>query len=88
MTLNVFECINWTRREHLVVLSALDLEDFWRSMREAPPSAAALWDLRADKVALECVARSMPENDAARFMDSYMAALRIPGWTVLSARGS
>lgn len=82
MTRNVFECINWTRQEHLVALSALGTEAFWSALRASPPGPAAQWDLRGDKIALECVAKDMDVADARQFLESYVSALRIPGWKV------
>lgn len=86
MTLHVYECINWSRQEHLVALSGLGTEAFWTRLGAAPPPDARHWDMGADKVVLECVAQSMPEDDARRFFDSYVAALKLPGWKVLVIR--
>lgn len=86
MTRHVYECINWTRQEHLVALSSLGTEAFWTRLSAAPPAGARHWDLRADKVVLECVAQDMPEEDARRFLDSYVAALTLPGWKMLVVR--
>ena len=83
MTRNVFECINWTRQEHLVALSRLGSEAFWTRLGAAPPDEVRHWDMRSDKVVLECVAKDMPEQDAAKFLGDYVAALKLPGWKVL-----
>lgn len=86
MTRNVYECINWSRQEHLVALSTLGTEAFWTRLGAAPPPDTGHWDLRGDKVVLECVALGMPEKDARLFLDSYVAALKLPGWKVLVVR--
>lgn len=86
MTRNVYECINWSRQEHLVALSGLDAEAFWKRLGAAPPAEAGHWDLRSDKVVLECVAQEMPEKDARLFLENYVAALKLPGWKVLVVR--
>lgn len=84
MTKNVFEAVNWTRREHLVALSPLDADAFWAALQAARPPEVAHWDLAADKIAFECVGQDMPEADAAAFLESYLKSLQMPGWTVLS----
>jgi hypothetical protein len=86
MTRNVYECINWSRQEHLVAVSNLAAEAFWTRLGASPPADAKHWDLRGDKVVLECVAQNMPEKDARLFLDSYVAALKLPGWKVLIVR--
>jgi hypothetical protein len=86
MTRNVFECINWSRQEHLVALSNLGAEAFWTRLGAAPHAEVRHWDLRSDKVVLECVGQNMPEKDARLFLESYVAALKLPGWKVLVVR--
>lgn len=81
----MYECINWTRQEHVVGLSALDAEAFRARVRASPPPETAGWD-PADRVTVECVAQAMPEADARMFLDNYVSALQIPGWKVLVVR--
>lgn len=86
MKRHVYECVNWTRREHLVAVSELDEAAFAERLRAAPPEEAAAWE-RSDKVVVECVAKDMPEGDARVFVENYVSTLDIPGWTVRAVRG-
>lgn len=84
--LNVYEVINYGRRESLIVLATEALPALMA--RLGPPRPAPIEHWSAQEVyAVEQLSPGMPHADAEEFVKLYVSNVRWQGWTTLVWRG-
>jgi hypothetical protein len=77
--LQVYEVLNATRGESLLVLCSDELPFFRERLRREPPPAVSLWS-PSDRVTVEPLAARLPEDAAREFVDLYLGNMRHRTW--------
>jgi hypothetical protein len=84
--LNLYEVVNYDRRESLVVLSADARASLMTRLNPPRPQPISHWHAK-DVFAVNLLAAAMPAADAEEFLKVYLAKFRWQGWTMLTWRG-
>lgn len=84
--MNVYEVVNYGRRESLIALVPEGLAAFMDRLGPPRPREIAHWG-RAETLAVEQLASAMPAADAEAFVQLFLANVRWQGWTMLVWRG-
>jgi hypothetical protein len=84
--INLFEAVNYGRRETLVVLSADRADVLLARLAHPRPAPIAHWGA-GDEFALETIVESIPLADAEEFLQFYLENAKTSGWKMLVWRG-
>lgn len=83
---NVYEVINYGRRESLIALVADGLVPLIQRLGHPRPQPIAHWE-PAETFAVEQLASAMPAADAEEFLKLFLSNVRWQGWKMLIWRG-
>jgi hypothetical protein len=85
-TLNVYEVVNYGRRESLIALVADGLAPLVHRLGPPRPQPIAHWE-PAETFVVEQLAAAMPIADAEAFAKLFLSNVRWAGWKTLFWRG-
>lgn len=84
--LNLFEIVNYDRRESLIALVADGLVPLMTRLNPPRPQPIAHWHPK-EVFAVNQIAGGMPAADAEAFLEVYLSNFRWHGWTMMVWRG-
>ena len=84
--LNVYEIVNYGRRESLIALVPEGLAALVARLGPPRPPLIAHWDAK-ETFAVEQLSSEMPSADAEEFVKLFLSNVRFQGWTTLIWRG-
>jgi hypothetical protein len=85
-TVNLYEIINYDRRESLLALVPDDLVRLVARMSSTRPPSISHWGPK-EAFVVELIAASMPIADTELFLENYLKKVRWEGWKTLVWRG-
>ena len=85
-TLNIYEVVNYGRRESLIALVADGPAPFVQRLSSPRPDPIAHWEPE-ETFAVEHLAAAMPAADAEEFLKLFLSNVRWQGWKMLVWRG-
>ncbi|MBI3566486.1 MAG: hypothetical protein HY079_14930 [Elusimicrobia bacterium] len=77
---HVYELLNITRRESLLVISSDDEEPLRSRLRRAPPIEIAAWDLLHDDMSATLMGANLAPHSAREFVALYRENMRPRTW--------
>lgn len=83
---NIYEIVNYGRRESLVALVPDGLTALMSRLGPPRPPLVAHWDA-AEIFAVEQLTGAMPLDDAEEFVKLFLSNVRWQGWTMIVWRG-
>jgi hypothetical protein len=76
---HVYELLNRTRMESVLVLTALESAPLLARLRREPPPEAGFWQL-GDDVTVEILAQHMRKESAEEFLKQYLEHMQRRTW--------
>lgn len=76
---HVYELVNRTRMESLLVVTALQEPEVVPRLRQSPPPEAGFWQ-RSDDVGVETLGQHMTEHSADEFLKNYLDHMQNRTW--------
>ena len=78
-TVHIYEILNRTRMESLLVVTCLESTDVFARLRSEPPPEAGLWTLQ-DDVAVEILAQYMSQTASEEFLKMHLEHMQQRTW--------